>query len=206
MSRHCSHGCFCLLWKRLPTATIWHRATRFVYISEPDHKGTGQFGSRLRQQTTWRLLPSPLRLSGSLFDCHLPWTLALAGSNSRLTLLQDHLSTGPSADAHILSSSILFAAFSRPEAPSDLEVPLSYGKDWDFFSWMREKSALFNSYLLMMQPKLPSLLCEMCKRWSLQCASSSVDSSWLYFLHCIINEKPHRKGVHELTLWNQHAC
>lgn len=83
-----------------------HLTTQLLCNSKPDRTRLSQNGSWLRQQTTWERPPSPLWLSGSLFDRHLPWMLALPGSSSLLMLLQDHLSTGPTAVAHIVSSSV----------------------------------------------------------------------------------------------------
>lgn len=80
--------------------------TAQLYNSKPDCVSLSQNGSWLRQQTTWQWPPSPVWLSGSPFDRHLPWMLALPESNSLPMLLQDHLSTGPTAVAQILSSSI----------------------------------------------------------------------------------------------------
>lgn len=86
-----------------------HLTTQLLCNSKPDRVRLSQNGSRLRQQTTWQRPPSPLWLSGSLFDRHLPWMLALPESSSLLTLLQHHLSTGPTADAVELHLIWMFA-------------------------------------------------------------------------------------------------
>lgn len=102
MCRHHYHACIFFL----KASDSLHLTTRLLCNSKPERTRLSQNGSWLRQQTTWERPPSPLWLSGSLFDRHLPWMLALPGSSSLLMLLQDHLSTGPTAVAHIVSSSV----------------------------------------------------------------------------------------------------